>query len=51
MMSVDPKQVLRWRDIDRAVHAQAADLGGPLEAGQDLYPELQQTFLRNTIKH
>ncbi len=51
VMSVDHKQVLKWRDIDKAVHPQAASLGGPLEAGQDLYPELQQTFLRNTIKH
>ena len=36
--------------MDKAVHEQASCLGAQLEAGQDLYPELQQTFIRTTIK-
>ena len=30
------------------VHPQAAVLGAPLEAGKDLYPELQGTYKQTT---
>ena len=33
-------------DEDETVHTQATVLGAPLEAGNDLYPELQQTYVK-----
>ena len=50
VFSETPSKLLSWRDMDKAVHVQASCLGAQLEAGQDLYRELQQTFIRTTIK-
>jgi ephrin-B len=50
-ISTNSRVILSWRDVDKRVHPQASVLGTPLEAGQDLYPELQQTFVKYTIKH
>ena len=36
--------LLSWSEEDMRVHPQAAVLGAPLEAGKDLYPELQGTY-------
>ena len=37
-------KLLSWSEEDTRVHPQAAVLGSPLEAGKDLYPELQGTY-------
>ena len=37
--------LLSWTEEDKRVHPQAAVLGTPLEAGKDLYPELQETYI------
>ena len=37
--------LLSWSEEDMRVHPQAAVLGASLEAGKDLYPELQGTYL------
>ena len=37
-------ELLSWSEEDMRVHPQAAVLGAPLEAGKDLYPELQQIY-------
>jgi len=37
--------LLSWSEEDLRVHPQAAVLGAPLEAGKDLYPELQGTYM------
>ena len=37
-------ELLSWSEEDMKVHPQAAVLGVPLEAGKDLYPELQQMY-------
>ena len=39
--------LLSWSEEDMRVHPQAAVLGAPLEAGKDLYPELQGTYMHN----
>ena len=39
--------LLSWSEEDMKVHPQAAVLGAPLEAGKDLYPELQGTYMYN----
>ena len=36
--------LLRWSEEDMRVHPQAAVLGAPLEAGKDLYIELQNAY-------
>ena len=36
--------LLIWSEEDRSVHQQAAVLGAPLEAGKELYPELQNSY-------
>ena len=36
--------LLSWSEEDMRVHPQAAVLGALLEAGKDLYPELQGTY-------
>ncbi len=36
--------LLAWTDEDRAIDPQAAQLGAPLEAGEELYPELQDSY-------
>ncbi len=43
-LSEPETDLLRWSAEDTAVHPQAAVLGAPLEAGVDLYPELQETY-------
>ena len=41
-------ELLSWSEEDMRVHPQAAVLGAPLEAGKDLYPELQGTHKQTT---
>ena len=36
--------LLSWSEEDMRVNPQVAVLGAPLEAGKDLYPELQGTY-------
>ena len=36
--------LLSWFEEDTKIHPQATVLGAPLEAGQDLYPELQKIY-------
>jgi len=37
-------EILIWAEEDTRVHPQAMVLGASLEAGKDLYPELQDTY-------
>jgi len=37
--------LLSWTEEDTRIHPQAAVLGAPLEAGKDLYPKLQETYI------
>ena len=39
--------LLSWSEKDMRVHQQAAVLGATLEAGKDLYPELQGAYMQN----
>ena len=39
--------LLSWSEEDVRIHPQAAVLGASLEAGKDLYPELQWTYMHN----
>ena len=39
--------LLSWSEEDMRVHPQAVVLGAPLEAGKDLFPELQGTYMHN----
>jgi len=43
-LSFSETELLVWAEEDMRVHPQAAVLGAPLEAGRDLYPELQETY-------
>ena len=36
--------LLNWSEEDSKVHPQATVLGASLEAGKDLYPELQEIY-------
>lgn len=36
--------LLSWFEEDTKIHPQATVLGAPLEAGKDLYPELQKIY-------
>ena len=38
-------ELLGWSEEDTSVHLQAVVLGAPLEAGKDLYPELQEIYI------
>ena len=38
-------QLLSWSDKDKSVHPQASFLGAPLDAGDNLYPDLQDYYL------
>jgi len=38
--------LLSWTEEDTRIHPQAVVLGAPLEAGKDLYAELQETYIR-----
>ena len=37
-------ELLSWKEEDLTVHPHAAVLGAPLEAGNELYPELQKAY-------
>jgi len=43
-LSFSETELLVWAEEDMRVHPQAAVLGASLEAGKDLYPELQETY-------
>ena len=45
VLSSPVTDLLSWSEEDMRVHPQAAVLGAPLEAGKDLYPELQGTYM------
>ena len=44
-LSQPETELLSWSEEDIRVHPQAAMLGTPLEAGKDLYIELQNTYI------
>ena len=46
-LSSPATDLLSWSEEDMRVHSQAAVLGAPLEAGKDLYPELQGTYMHD----
>ena len=46
-LSSPATDLLSWSEEDMRVHPQAAVLGAPLEAGKDLYHELQRTYMHN----
>ena len=50
-LSSPTTDLLSWSEEDMRVHPQAAVLGAPLEAGIDLYPELQRTYMHNQQLH
>ena len=45
MLSHSDSHLLSWTDQDRKVHHQASCLGAPLEAGENLYPDLQEYYM------
>uniref|UniRef100_A0A1X7U906 Protein kinase domain-containing protein n=1 Tax=Amphimedon queenslandica TaxID=400682 RepID=A0A1X7U906_AMPQE len=49
-LTEDPEGLLHWSDENKAVHESSSVLGSDLEAGQDLYPELQQIFVKSKLK-
>ena len=44
-LSQPESELLDWSEEDVRVHSQAAVLGAPLEAGKDLYRELQERHI------
>ena len=44
-LSQPDSKLLGWSEADMRVHPQAAVLGAPLEAGKDLYRELQEMHI------
>ena len=42
----EPATLLQWREEDTQCHLQASLLGAELEAGKNLYTELQQLYLQ-----
>ena len=44
-LSQPESELLGWSEEDMRVHSQAAVLGAPLEAGKDLYRELQERHI------
>lgn len=44
-LSQPESELLGWSEEDMSVHPQAAVLGAPLEAGKDLYRELQEMHI------
>ena len=40
-------RLLSWSEKDLSIHPQAAMLGAPLEAGENLYTELQIIYLES----
>ncbi|XP_019855623.1 PREDICTED: serine/threonine-protein kinase STE20-like isoform X3 [Amphimedon queenslandica] len=49
-LAEDPEGLLHWSDDNKAAHESSSVLGSDLEAGQDLYPELQQIFVKSKMK-
>ena len=43
----EPATLLQWREEDTQSHPQASLLGAELEAGKNLYTELQDMYLQN----
>lgn len=50
ILAEDPDSLLHWSEADKAVHPFSFVLGSELEEGQDLYPQLQQTFVKSKLK-
>ena len=48
-LSRPDSQLLRWSDEDRAVHPRASLLGAELEATVELYKELQESYINQTL--
>ena len=42
--------LLSWTEKDKAAHPRAASLGAPLEAGDELYTDLQDYYLDEASK-
>ena len=45
-MNQSQSTLLNWESSDTAVHHQATLLGAPIEAGFDLYPDLQKVYAK-----
>ena len=45
MLSHSDTHLLSWNDQDKVVHPQASCLGAALEAGDRLYPDLQDYYI------
>ena len=50
ILAEDPDSLLHWSEADKVVHPFSFVLGSELEEGQDLYPQLQQTFVKSKLK-
>jgi len=50
MLSHLDSHLLNWTERDKSVHPQAASLGAPLEAGERLFPELQDYYMDDKSK-
>ena len=50
MLSHSDSQLLSWSDKDKRVHPEACCIGAPLEAGDELYPDLQDYYLDEPSK-
>ena len=50
ILAEDPDSLLHWSEADKTVHPFSFVLGSELEEGQDLYPQLQQTFVKSKLK-
>ena len=47
MLSKSDRVLLQWSDEDIPADAEAAMLGRPLHLGEQLYKDLQNTYIRN----
>ena len=50
MLSHSDSDLLSWSEKDKEVHPQASCLGAPLQAGDELYPDLQDYYLDEPSK-
>ena len=50
MLGHSDSHLLNWSDRDKQVHPQASYLGAPLEAGDELYIDLQDYYLDEPSK-
>ena len=50
MLSHSDAHLLQWGERDMRTHPQAASLGAPLEAGDELYPDLQDCYMDEKSK-